>query len=215
MLEIDSVTLSYGGREILSGCYLQCNKGEILGLLGRNGSGKSSLLKIIFGSLKADFKHLKVDGKLINKAYQSKQVSYLAQTSFLPNSYLVYEVINTFQKKHPPILDKAMLNKLAGLKIKDLSSGELKLIEFLWILNLDSSYILLDEPFSGISPLYISVMQKLILEASKSKGILITDHIYRPLMEISHRILLLHNNAVYPIKHEDDLIRYHYLPEQY
>ena len=84
MLEIDSVTLNFGNRSILSGCYLNSKSGEVVGLLGRNGSGKSSLLKIIFGSLKADFMHLRIDGKIISRGFTGKNIGYLPQQGFLP-----------------------------------------------------------------------------------------------------------------------------------
>lgn len=76
MLEIDSVELDFWGKSILAGCYINCKPGEIVGLLGRNGSGKSCLLKIIFGSLNANFKHLRIDGKLIKEGLE-RDVSHI------------------------------------------------------------------------------------------------------------------------------------------
>ena len=93
MLEIDSVTFSYGNRSILSGCYLSCQPGEIVGLLGRNGSGKSTLLKIIFGSLKADVIHLRINHIRVKSGFSKRNIAYLPQESFLPPFYKVCVLI--------------------------------------------------------------------------------------------------------------------------
>lgn len=106
-----------------------------------------------------------------------------------------------------------MINTIIDRKVRDLSGGELRMIECIWILNQKAEYILLDEPFSGISPLQIEFLQQLIKEAGKVKGVILTDHIYHPLMQISDRIVLLHNKAVYNINDESDLIRYNYIPD--
>ena len=66
-LKVDSVQLSFGDRKILQGVYLSCQQGEILGLLGRNGSGKSSLLRIIYGTLSPSYKYVSVNDEYINK----------------------------------------------------------------------------------------------------------------------------------------------------
>lgn len=85
------------------------------------------------------------------------------------------------------------------------------MLECIWILSRSASYILLDEPFSGIAPVQVEFLQRLIKQVGKVKGVVLTDHIYRPLMDVSDRIVLLHNNAVYNIHDESDLIRYQYI----
>ena len=214
MLEIDSVSLSFWGRQVLSGCYLQCKPGEVLGLLGRNGSGKSSLLKIIFGSLKADFKHLRINGGIITKGYLTGQIAYLPQQHFMLPFLKVSEVFDTFS---PFIKEGLIAEDLlpAGLKsrLNYLSNGQLRFLECLWILSRDVPYILLDEPFSAIAPIQIEFLQRMIVETGRYKAVILTDHIYRPLLAVSSRVVLLHNNAVYNIDSADDLVRYNYIPE--
>ena len=213
MLEIDSITKDFGLRNILSGCYLNCRKGEVVGLLGRNGSGKSTLLKIIFGSVKANFMHLRIDGEIIGRGNTSKKIAYLPQQSFFPPFFkvgqLLYEVSPQLLSK--PIL--LYLNKINTNTVNSLSGGELKFLECLWILSRPVPYVLLDEPFSGISPLQIELIQEAISLSSDSKGIILTDHLYRPLLEISTRIVLLHNKSNYAIEDESDLIRFQYIPD--
>jgi len=213
MLEADSINLSFSGRAVLSGCYIHCKPGEIVGLLGRNGSGKSSLLKIIFGSLKADFRHIRIDNQIIGRGFKTQRISYLPQEPFLLHSLLTNTIINDFQSSSDIIIPDTVIADLKDKKAGELSGGQQRIIELLWLLSLKTDYILLDEPFSGISPIFIEILQEIIKQAGAKKGIILTDHLYRPLLEISDRIVLLHNNAVYNIRQETDLVRYQYVPD--
>jgi len=213
MLEIDSVSLSFWGRQVLSGCYLHCKSGEVVGLLGRNGSGKSSLLKIIFGSLKADFKHLRIDDNIISKGYLTGRIAYLPQQHFMLPFLKISEISQAFSsliKEH--LLTDDLLNIDLTKRMDELSNGQQRFLECLWILSQPADFILLDEPFSAIAPIQIEFLQKIIIATGWKKAIVLTDHIYRPLLAVSSRVVLLHNNAVYNISSDDDLIRYNYIP---
>lgn len=214
MLEIDSVELSFWGKTILSGCYLHCKSGEVFGLLGRNGSGKSSLLKIIFGSLRADFKHLRIENKIIQSGFLTGKVAYLPQQHFMLPFLKVSEIYQSFSPfiKEQLLMEDPLNIELNG-RLNELSNGQQRFLECLWILSKPAEYILLDEPFSAIAPIQIEFLQKIIMQTGKTKAIVLTDHIYRPLLEVSNRVILLHNNAVYNIESDDDLIRYNYIPD--
>ncbi|WP_207534736.1 ATP-binding cassette domain-containing protein [Desertivirga arenae] len=213
MLTIDSVTLRYGDHDILAGCYLAAAKGEVVGLLGRNGSGKSSLLKIIFGSLKANNSHLRIDDEIIRSAYRTRKVAYLPQDPFLP-AFLTVEFL---LKKCPNLPGEALtfLEPLRAKSVSELSGGELRILEFLWLLQLPAEYVLLDEPFSGIAPIHVEFLQKMIKQVGAERCIILTDHLYRALLPISSRVLLLHNKSVYPIRDESELGFYGYIPDSY
>lgn len=215
MLEIDSVTFSYGNRSILSGCYISCKPGEIVGMLGRNGSGKSTLLKIIFGSLKADFMHLRINSKIVTIGFSKRDIAYLPQENFLPPFYKVRGLIKDIWPQLVTDEIRHYISKISETEYRDLSGGEQKFLECLWILSRPATYVLLDEPFSGISPLQIELLQQAIRISAQKKGIILTDHLYTPLFEISSRIVLLHNKAMYKIEDEQDLITYNYLPSMY
>lgn len=213
MLEIDSVSLAFGERSILSGCYIHCRPGEIVGLLGRNGCGKTSFLKVIFGTLKPKFKHLKIDGKIVSRAFAEGSVAYLPQERFIPRFLRVKDVLATC---NPDFMVPEIRQKYAEImesKLTDVSGGERRLLECFWILSRPAKYYLLDEPFSEIAPYQVELLQKIIRELGKTKGIILTDHMYHSLIEVSDRIVLMHNNAVYTIKEEADLILYQYIPD--
>lgn len=211
-LSIDSVNQSFADREVLSSVYLNCKIGEVVGLLGRNGSGKSTLLKIIFGSVKANFKYLSINNKKYDKGYLSKNLSYLPQDNFIPNQITVLQAINTFCKKRQAELTQIdfVINHLKA-KFYNLSGGERRFMECLLMIYSDTDYILLDEPFSQLSPLWIDELKKHINKAKAEKGFIITDHYYQSILDISDRIVLLHNKCNYTINDENDLVTHGYL----
>src|SRR5476651_396524 len=84
VLKVDSIQLEFDGRKILQDVYLSCSKGEIVGLLGRNGSGKSSLLRIIFGLLTPAYKYVSINDEFVDKGYLNNRIAYLPQQNYLP-----------------------------------------------------------------------------------------------------------------------------------
>lgn len=210
---IDSVTHSYRERELLCGVYLACKTGEVVGLLGRNGCGKSTLLKIMFGSVKANFKYLNINGQQHDKGYLSKNLAYLPQDRFIPDQINVIEAIETFCKTHKqkllqvPIIAKNLLNKFYHL-----SGGECRFIECLLLIYSDAQFVLLDEPFSQLSPVWVEELKQHINEVKAQKGFIITDHLYRSIIDCADRIVLIHNKRNYTISNEEDLILHGYLP---
>jgi ABC-type multidrug transport system ATPase subunit len=215
-LHVDSVCKAFGNTQVLSDIYFSCRPGEIIGLLGRNGCGKSTLLKIIFGSLRADNKFVRVNGAIISTLSESKnKISYLPQNSFLPSHVKIKRIINLFSETpRTNLLEsnhhvKPFLNR----KCNELSGGERRIIEILLILNSRAEYILIDEPFNGVEPLYKEEVKRIILEHSKDKGFIITDHNYRSVIAIATKIMLLQDGTLKEIKAPDELIKGEYLPE--
>lgn len=95
--------------------------------------------------------------------------------------------------------------------MEDLSGGQRRLIEFLLILYSDSNFILLDEPFTQLAPILIEEMQKHLMKFKQYKGIILTDHYYQQILDISDRIVLLHNGCNYKINGFEDLQLHKYL----
>ncbi len=214
-LHADSIMKSYGARTVLSDVFIQCDIGEVVGLLGRNGCGKSTMLKIIFGSLDAEYRFVKVGDTVCGKLSQSsKWIKYLPQESFLPRHIKIRNVIRSFCDEpnagilcgHPlvsPFLDK---------KSRELSGGELRIFEVLLMIHSSARYVLIDEPFNGVSPLYIELIRKAIKSQTATKGFIITDHNYLNIMDVSDRIVLIHDGAVRQINGENDLREWGYIP---
>lgn len=213
-LHVDSVRKYYGTKFILSDIFLSCKQGEVKALVGRNGCGKSTLLKIIFGSEKADYRFVKVDNKVVKNILDAKNlISYLPQDNFLPNNIKIRKLINYFlgkakaEKLKQNDFIKPLLNKTNNI----LSGGEKRIVEILLILYSDSNFILLDEPFNGVSPIVREQIISILRTHKNQKGIIITNHDYQNVIKITDNILFLKDGNLKEIKHKNELIELGYL----
>ena len=215
-MQVDSVMKAFGTKQVLTDVFLTCDQGEIIGLLGRNGSGKSTLLKIIFGSLAADQKFVKIGDKIINGIFDNRNlIKYLPQDNFIPNHIKITTIISLFCDKENGSLIKSneWIKPMLGKKSNQLSGGEKRLLEIFLIIHSNAKYVLIDEPFNGIAPIYKEVIKNLIKEQSKNKGFIITDHDYWNILDLSTRIILMHDGGTKEIKSTDELEYWGYVPE--
>jgi len=212
-LEIDSVTKRYGQRVILSDIYLKCQTGDIVGLFGRNGTGKSTLFKVIFGTETADFKYVGINGKKLTDRECCNHISFLSQDTFLPQHISVLNLLRlTLDKeKISDFTDDSILKLLLKNKVNSLSGGELRYLEIKLLFSLPSRFILLDEPFNGLSPILIESIINLILGYTSSKGVIITDHDYSNVLKVSNKFYLLTDGVLKSINGKDELITGGYL----
>lgn len=217
VLEVDSVQKHFDNKLVLSDVYLKCETGEIIGLLGRNGSGKSTLLKIIFGTLSPDNKFVRVDGNVIFNTNDSiKEISYLPQEDFIPNSFSVKKAVRLSIDKHKidEFYKDEFISSLKEKKIHHLAGGELRYLEIKLILSNSSKFVLIDEPYNGLSPIMIEKINGLIIENSAKKGIIITDHNYENVIKISSRLILIKDGKTIHIKDKIELVEKGYLRKE-
>ena len=216
LLEIDSVQKSFDNKNILSDVYLKCETNDIIGLLGRNGSGKSTLLKIIFGITSADFKFIRIDGSVKTKTKDLfNEISYLPQDNCIPSVFTVKKAIELSISKDriPEFYSDEMMWKMLDKKISHLSGGELRYLEIKIILNNSSKFVLLDEPYNGLSPLMVEKVNELIAANSKTKGIIISDHNYENVIKVSTKLVLLKEGKAHHLLCKEELIEKGYLKE--
>lgn len=213
-LEVDSIQLSFGGRSILSNVFLTCETGKIIGILGRNGSGKSCLLKLIFGTLQAQNQSIRLNGSYVKKLYYHHgAVKFVPQDGLFMN-YLTFDnLIKIFdlKSKLDDMLAIDELERNRSEKIGHLSSGVKKFIEILTILYSDSKFILLDEPFSFLSPVLVEKLIPHIESQSQNKGIILTDHLYDTVWKTSTDRYLLYSGNLKKIDAIDELELYGYI----
>lgn len=213
---MDSIQKRFDEKSVLTDVYLKCETGDIIGLLGRNGSGKSTLLKIIFGIQKADNKFIRVDGIIKNKTSELLQdISYLHQDNFIPNNFLVEKAITLSIEKDniAAVYEDEMISSLKEKYIKELSGGELRYLEIKLILSNSSKFVLLDEPYNGLSPVMAEKTNELIVENSKRKGIIITDHNYEKVIQVATKLILMREGKVHHLKDKSELIEKGYLSQ--
>ena len=216
LLEVDSIRKEFGTKQVLTDIALKCQPGDIIGLLGRNGSGKSTLLKIIFGTLFTDYKFVRINNEVLDKPFKTKnKIVYLNQDNFLPKNLTVKQVVDIYSNdlEQKGFLDDEVLAKVIGTKIRNLSGGESRYLEVKLLLNLDTLFVLLDEPFNGISPLHLELVKKMILDKSLNKGIILTDHDYRNVLDVANRYYLMFDGGLKSIKTKQDLIDWGYVPD--
>lgn len=153
-LEADSIFKVYGRKTILSDVYLRCEIGDKIAIWGRNGCGKSALFRIIFGSELAQRKFVRINGKVMKlRAYHSGLIGYLPQFDYLPQSTRVSSLLKKIDLSVYGELIVHMIERIWRNKVKDLSCGERRLVEVVHLLSSDKPFIILDEPFTGISPI--------------------------------------------------------------
>jgi len=207
IIEVDSIALSFDNKKILYGVYLRAETGKITGILGRNGCGKTCLLRIIFGDLNAKYKNIRINSIHQKKElYKTNSIAYLPQHQLLPKNLKLSKVFALFNIKwddFTEIFDA--FTKYKDTRVNMLSSGELRVVETYLILSSKKDIILLDEPFSFIAPIYIEKIKFLMEEKKKHCIILVTDHFYRDILDISDSIYFLKNGYSKIIKTKEDL----------
>jgi lipopolysaccharide export system ATP-binding protein len=203
LLEADSIRKEFGRKQVLTDISVRCQPGDIIGLLGRNGSGKSTLLRILFGTLYTDYKFIRINDKILSQPFKTKHtIGYLHQDNFLPKNLTVKQIFEVYSREldEKGFLDDEVFSKVLKTKIGNLSGGESRYLEVKLLLYLNSHFILLDEPFNGISPLHIELVKNMIRDKSKNKGILLTDHDYRNVLDVANKYYLLFDGGLRTIK---------------
>ena len=216
-LIVNKLSKKFKKRIILSDISLRIKTGEILGIFGRNGCGKSTLLKILFGSLPSDDENILMDNECFNSSrnIELMTISYLPQDSFLPKDIKVRDVIPIYYKDsdaQDKIFYDPRIAKFERQKIGTLSVGDSRYFEIVLISRLPHPFLLLDEPFSMVEPLYQDSIKEFLVQLKKEKGILITDHYYRNVLEVSDRKMLLKDGKAIEIENKIDLFKNEYLP---
>jgi len=210
-LEVDSVQLSFGSKRILSDIYLKCESDKITGLLGRNGQGKSCLIKIIYGSLKCECS-IRINNVAFKQSIgHTERLHYLPQFNFIPKSLSLNRIFHDFGLEYQ--IFQTLFPEFTGrynTPIISMSGGERRLVELYVILKSEAQFTLLDEPFTHLNPLQIEKVKELLLEEKKNKGILITDHMYQHVVDISDSLYILKNGKTFLTKNPGDIAMHGY-----
>jgi ABC-type multidrug transport system ATPase subunit len=211
-LEADSIFLKFGLRTILSDIHIQCRTGEITGLLGRNGQGKTCLMRILYGDLPASSRSVRLDSQLVFQAYKQKElILYLPQFNFIPEWLTLQRIFNDFNLEFRDLEQRfAQFRTRQKSRIRDLSGGERRLINVYLIIRSQSRFALLDEPFSHLMPIQIEKIKEMLQEEKGSKGFLITDHLYRHITDISDKFYILADGRTHLAQNIGDVERLGY-----
>lgn len=218
VLELDSVIQSFGGHQVLTDVYLKCVTGDIIGILGRNGSGKSTLMKILFGVMRAERKFIRINDVVYEKPYLATDlIVYLPQHCFLLSHLRLEKIAQLYlsSEEITSFFDDAILNRLKHKKAGELSGGEARYMEVKLLLKSAAQFVLLDEPFNGVAPVVVEHLKELIRESTNKKGIILTDHDYKNVLDVANQYALLYDGGLKRIKHKQELVRWNYLTENH
>jgi ABC-type multidrug transport system ATPase subunit len=206
-LEVDGVQLEFGLRRILSDVYLKCETGKITGLLGRNGQGKSCLMNIILGNLNASSNSVRFDGAVTRDAGKRPDLLlYLPQFNFIPKSLSVKRVLNDFELNMAGFENQfPEFASRYDLKVSQLSGGQWRALEIYIVVKTPSLFAMLDEPFTHLNPIQIDKVKEFLVAEKANKGLLITDHMYSHILDISDNVYLLKDGSTHLIKSMEDL----------
>src|SRR6201993_1777854 len=205
MLKLQAVELSksYRGRKVVDDLNLEISQGEVVGLLGPNGAGKTTTFYILVGLARPDSGHVLLNGDDITDlpmylrarsgiSYLPQEPSVFRQLTVEQNLLAVLETLPLTPEQQRDRLEELLaqmgLETVRQSKAYMLSGGERRRLEIARSMTLQPSFILLDEPFSGIDPLTVKDLQDLIRELSRSGiGVLITDHNVRETLTVTDR----------------------------
>ena len=213
IFELDNVELYFKNKRILYGIYLKAETGKVTAILGRNGCGKSSLLNIAFGNLKPKYALIRLDNKpLLKPLYSTGIAKYLPQYNFIAEGMKLSFIFKLYNLDWKTFTDSfEAFSIYESSKFENLSGGERRIIETYIILKSKSKIVFLDEPFSHLSPLHIEAIKQLISKEKKEKAIIISDHMYQHIIDVSDAIYLLKNGTSKLIENLTELEDYKYL----
>jgi lipopolysaccharide export system ATP-binding protein len=212
-LKTKEITKSYGGRTVVHDVQVSLEQGEVVGLLGPNGAGKTTTFYMIVGLISPDSGKILLDDEDITDLPMYKRaargISYLPQEASVfrklsvdENLLAILETLpmNSRQRRErlDQLIDQLGLEKVRRNQGYMLSGGERRRVEIARSLVISPSFLLLDEPFSGIDPIQVLELQRIIFDLKRSGiGILITDHNVRETLVVTDRAFIINNGRIF------------------
>ena len=214
ILKLEKLSLKFGKKVILDNLNFELNKGQILGLLGPNGVGKSTIFNLIMGLIKPDFGSIIINSEKVNKfpiyiRAKKFRIGFVPQNGGYFHNLTVYENLKaiseiTFNNKNyqeekiNSLLSKFELDNVRNIKAYLLSGGQKKKLVISIALISDPKILLLDEPFAALDVLTIKMLQQIIVNLQNNSGIsiILCDHQARDLLNCVDTALIINNGKV-------------------
>ena len=214
ILKLEKISLKFGRKIILDNLNLSLSKGQILGLLGPNGVGKSTIFNLITGLLNPDYGNIKIDSKVVNEfpIYQRTQkfrIGFVPQYGGFFHDLSVYDnlkAISEITEKNPSLriekinslISKFELDSARDIKAKFISGGQKKKLVIAIALISEPKILLLDEPFAALDILTIKTLQEIIvnLQTLNNISVILCDHQARDLLECVDKAAIINNGKV-------------------
>ncbi len=212
-LKTTELIKAYGGRRVVDGVSVSVDQGEVVGLLGPNGAGKTTSFYMIVGLVSPDSGRVMLDRDDVTDLpmYQRARrgISYLPQEPSVFRKLSVEENLMAILETLPldgrvrrermrDLIEQLGLEKVAKSKGYMLSGGERRRVEIARSLVIEPNFLLLDEPFSGIDPIQVLELQRIIFDLKRQGiGILMTDHNVRETLAVTDRAYIINNGRIF------------------
>src|ERR1035438_457182 len=212
-LETEEISKSYRGRRVVDDVSVHLQQGDLVGLLGPNGAGKTTTFYMIVGLISPDSGRILVDDEDITDLPMYRRagrgISYLPQEASVFRKLTVEENLFAILETLPmrsherrtrmeQLIDELGLEKVRRSRGNMLSGGERRRVEIARSLVISPSFLLLDEPFSGIDPIQVLELQRIIFDLKRTGiGILITDHQVRETLLVTDRAYIINNGRIF------------------
>lgn len=222
-LRIQNLRKSYKRRPVIRDVSMHLNRGEVVALLGPNGSGKTTCFYAIAGLVSPEGGQVIIDGRDVTSlpmyrrarlgiGYLPQEVSIFRGLSVEDNILAVLEIVLSDRHKRRERLEELLsefsITHLRRAPALALSGGERRRVEIARCLAADPKYLLLDEPFAGVDPIAVGEIRHLVADLKdRGIGVLITDHNVRETLEIVDRAYILHDGKVLMSGTTDEVVR--------
>ena len=211
LVELKNVSKYYGNKKVLDNINLKIPQGKIIGLLGKNGTGKSTLIKLINDLLTPSAGEILVNGK--NIGIESKEIiSYLPERTYLDKSMTVLEVLNYFDgfyKNFDIEKAKKILNDLdldINLKLSKMSKGMQEKVQLVLVMSRNADLYILDEPLGGVDPATRDYILDTILSNFKENAsVLISTHLISDIEKILDEVIFIDKGKIILTGDSDEL----------
>lgn len=211
ILECENLSKNYGSLKALDELNLKLESGKIIGLLGPNGHGKTTLIKTLSGLLRQDKGTVLIDGKKVG-VETKKIVSYLPERSYLSPGMKIRDVAKFFEEFYEDFDIKranAMIDEL-GLdresRLKSLSKGNMEKVQLIMVMSRKAKLYLLDEPMGGVDPAARDyILKTIISNYSEDATVIISTHLIQDVEQILDEVVFLKEGKVMFHRDVDEL----------
>ncbi|ALD72207.1 ABC transporter ATP-binding protein [Streptococcus gordonii] len=215
LLRLEHVQKNYGKTEALSGVNLDIQPGRIVGLLGPNGSGKTTIIKLINGLLQPTSGQVLINGEKPSPKTK-KVVSYLPDTTYLGDNMKIKEVFAMFKDFYSDFDEEKANHLLEDLKLdeksrlKNLSKGNKEKVQLILVMSRKADLYVLDEPIGGVDPAARDYILKTIIQnRSENSSVLISTHLISDIEDILDDVIFIKDGEILLQEDANELRRKH------
>lgn len=206
MIKISNLIKKYGKLEVLKGIDAEIFRGKVTAIVGPNGSGKTTIIKIILGLVKTDYGFISIDEQKINGNHEYRSnIGYMPQIASYPENLTVIEVLSLIkdirnQNDNPEetLINKFELTSELTKPIRTLSGGNKQKLSAVISLMFNPEILIFDEPTAGLDPVMSNRFKEIVMEEKrKGKTIILTSHIMSEIEELADEIIFLLDGKIY------------------